>query len=247
MKKGPKLLQLLLSNAETPRQFRCEEKDEEATIYLYDVIDDYWGVSAQSFVTQLAALTAKTVHLRVNSPGGDVFAARAMATAVRGYRGKVISHIDGVAASAATYVALAAAEVEMTQGAFFMIHKAWALGIGNSEDMLALAALLEKVDGTIAADYQRKTGKDLDQIQRWMAEETWFTADEALEAGFIDRIFDGDPVDNRWDLTAYDKAPRVATAVSDVDADASEIRARQARKLKYLEMRGKQQLEEVAE
>jgi ATP-dependent Clp protease protease subunit len=236
MRNPPRLLQLLLSNAATPRSFRCEESGDEATIYLYDVIDDYWGISAQSFVQQLAGLTAKTVHLRINSPGGDVFAARAMATAVRGYHGKVISHIDGVAASAATYVALAAAEVEMTQGAFFMVHKAWALAIGNSDELLELAALLEKVDDSIAHDYQRKTKKARDKIDAWMKAETWFNADEAKAEGFVDRVVDGDPVDDRWDLAAYERAPEASKRkpAPAMDDQVAAARATSERRLKFL-------------
>jgi ATP-dependent Clp protease protease subunit len=105
---------------------------DEATILLYDVIDPWWGVAAKDFIAALAGDHAPTIHLRINSPGGDVFEARAMATAIRQHKSNVIAHIDGVAASAATYIAvIAAKEVEMSDGAFFMIHQAWALAMGN--------------------------------------------------------------------------------------------------------------------
>lgn len=158
---------------------------------------------------ELNAITTQTIHLRINSPGGDVFEARAMATAVRTHSAKVIAHIDGVAASCASWIALSADEVEIAQGAFFMVHNSWTWTIGNKADHAASIKLLEKIDGSIVRDYQEKTGKATTQIQQWMDEETWFTADEALAAGFADRIADGETAtDMSWDIAAaYPKAP----------------------------------------
>ncbi|MBX3629320.1 MAG: Clp protease ClpP [Nitrosomonas sp.] len=194
--------------------FGAEDNGDEATVYLYDVIvsDDYWGgVSTLSFAKQLASITAPTINLRINSPGGDVFAARAMETAIREHKSNIISHIDGQAASAATYVAIAADTVKMSEGGFFMIHKAWSIAWGNADDMLQMAALLEKVDESLVATYANHTGKDAGEIREWMAAETWFGAQEALDAGFVDEIVTV-PVKNqqRWDLSAYAHAPKIA-------------------------------------
>lgn len=136
-----------------------------------------------------------------------------MATAVAQHGAKVIAHVDGLAASAATHVALAAAEVEIAAGAFFMIHNGWALALGDRDDMLQMAELLEKVDGEIAADYVRNTGNTLEQIKEWMDAESWFTADEAIEHGFADRLAGESQADlatarsQAWDLSAYEHAP----------------------------------------
>lgn len=216
MRPMPKLLQLMLDNLENPRTFKVEHSADgsEATVYVYDVIDSYWGIKAADFVKELAALTAPTIHLRINSPGGDVFDARAMATAVRGHPSKVIAHVDGMALSAATTLAIAAAETEMAEGSFFMIHNAWSWGVGNANDLMELAALLEKIDGAIAADYTRKTKKSMDQVVAWMAAETWFTAQEAVDAGFADRIFKGAEAaaKNQWDVAdIYAKVPKALT------------------------------------
>lgn len=233
--KLPIMQRLMLDNP-IRHSIRLEAAGEEATIYLYDVIDDYWGISAQAFAEALAAVSGKTVHLRISSPGGDVFAARAMVTAVRGHVGKVISHIDGVAASAASFLALAAAEVEMTQGAFLMIHKAWTIAMGNADDLLATAALLEKVDGSIVADYRRKTGKSEAQILAWMDEETWFTADEAKTEGFVDKVVDGSPAENCWNLAAYEHPPAAAKAAPDpIDRELEDARAHFERRFALLE------------
>jgi len=188
---------------------RINNETSEATIYLYDAIGGYWGIEAAPFVQGLASLDVNTIHLRINSPGGDVFDARAIATALSQHPAKVIAHIDGLAASAATYIATSADEVEIADGAFFMIHKGWTMQIGNADEMRTTADLLDQVDGSISADYQKKTGIDSNQIETWMAAETWFTADQAVTHGFADRKYDStEPVENRaFNLAAYDNVP----------------------------------------
>lgn len=211
MHRQNRILQLLRDNLAAPRSFEVKAEGDEATIYLYDAIGGWFGLPAGEFVKALNALTAPTIHLRINSPGGDVFEARAIATAVQQHSSKVIAHVDGVAASSAALVAVAAREVEMSEGAFFMIHQAWAVAMGNAEDMLQMAGLLEKADASIAADYMKKTKKPKQQILDWMAAETWFTAQEAKDAGFVDRIAEAQAVENRWKLAAYANAPKALT------------------------------------
>lgn len=213
MNKKMKWQQLLQDNASLPRQYYCAVTDQEATIWLYDVIgEDAWGgISAARFVKDLQHITAPLIHLRINSPGGDVFDARAMVTAIKQHPAHIIVHIDGLAASAASYIALAGDEVEMSDGAFFMIHNAWGLVVGNRHDLLDMAATLEKIDASIVADYHKKTGLSLSQLEQWMDAETWFTAQEALEAGFIDRIAaekEHKPAAlHSWNLSAYAHPP----------------------------------------
>lgn len=207
----PRLLQLIKANADKPKQFKVENNADESSIYIYDAIDSMFGINAQEFVKEIGALTAPVIHLRINSPGGDVFDARAIATAIANHPSKVIAHIDGLAASAATYIALAADEVQMADGGFFMIHNAWTLAFGNSGDLIAMADLLDKIDSTIVNDYAKKTGKTADEIGAWMAAETWFTAQEALDNGFVDSITESPKVANTWDLAAYSNAPKALT------------------------------------
>lgn len=191
---------------------RAEKSEDEATLYIYDAIvsDDSWGgVGAAQLVKEIVALDAPVIHLRINSPGGDVFAARAIEQAIREHNSHVIAHIDGYAASAASYLALAADEVHIAQGGFFMIHKAWTVAWGNSDDLLSTAALLEKVDESLVATYASETGQDAAAIREWMRAETWFSADEAVEYGFADKIADGASAKamSKWDLAAYANAP----------------------------------------
>lgn len=192
---------------------------KEATVYLYDAIvateeeaEWYGGVSAQSFVKQLAGLEADTIHLRINSPGGSVFAGRAMETALRQHSAKVIVYVDGLAASAASFVAMAGDEIEMAQGAFFMIHKAWSMAWGNSDELRKEADLLDKVDGSLAKTYHDRTGLPEDELAEMMAAETWLDADEAVAKGFADRVAEGNAAQNRWDLSAYQNAPAAPAA-----------------------------------
>lgn len=215
-----RILQLLNDNRAAPRAFSVNASDDGtvATIYLYDVIvTDDWlgGVSAQSFVQALAGITADTIHLRINSPGGDVFAARAMETAIRGHSARVIAHVDGVAASAASFVMLAADEVEITDGAFVMIHNAWTFAMGNADDLREAANLLEAVDASLVRTYAKETGQSEEDISAWMAAETWMSSAEAVERGFADRLAGngGDARASAWNLSAYDRAPNAPTPV----------------------------------
>ncbi|MGK4310088.1 MULTISPECIES: head maturation protease, ClpP-related [Pseudomonas] len=226
-----KLLQLFQSNQKAKRDFRIVNEGGEATIYIYDIIGEDWygGVAAKDFVMQLTALDVEVIHLRINSPGGDVFEARAMATALKQHSAKVIAHIDGQAVSAATYVALAADEVEIAAGGFFMIHNAWTIQMGNASEFRSAADLLDKVDGSISADYEQKTGKSAEEIAKLMAATTWMTAEEALAEGFVDRIAeDKKAAKNHWNLAAYGNAPKALTDPEEpepqVDREALERR-----------------------
>lgn len=213
-----KLMQLLRDNAAKERKplnlVRAEDKPSEATLYIYDVIDAYWGISAQMVAQAIANLGADVIlHVRINSPGGDVFEAEAIATAIRQHAGKTIGHIDGLAASAATRVASACGEVEISEGSFYMIHNAWTFALGDKHDMTEAAALLEKVDGTIVADYVRRTGATTEQIVAWMEAETWFTAQEAVDNKFADRLASAsgkteDTTARQFNLAAFEKTPK---------------------------------------
>ncbi len=211
------LLKLLALNKSAQRKFEVvkgEADGQPTTIYLYDAIvatDEeamWWGgVSAQSFVKELRTIEGD-INLRINSPGGDVFAARAMEQALREHAGKVVAYIDGYAASAASYLALAADEVQIAAGGFFMIHKAWTFAYGNEHDLISTAGLLGKIDESLVGTYAAETGQDAQQLRDWMAAETWFNAEESVQYGFADSIAAGAVKDAaQWDLSAYSKAP----------------------------------------
>lgn len=171
---------------------KAEESGGEANIYMQDAIGGWFGVSATEFIRELDAVTAPVINLHINCPGGDVLDARDIQAALGRKReagAKVIAHINGLCASAATYIAVSQDEVRMADGAMFMVHNAWVIAFGNANDMMDIAALLEKIDAGIARDYERKTGASLDQIRQWMDAETWFDAEEAKANGFVDSVF----------------------------------------------------------
>jgi len=226
-----KLLNLIRDNLQDKRDFRVQNQGDEATLYLYDVIDDFWGISAEMVARELASIDASTIHLRVNSPGGDVFAGRAIQTALAQHPARVIAHIDGLAASAATFVTAAADEIRMTDGGFYMIHKGWTMTLGNADDMRTTAGLLDQVDESIVRTMVARTGQDEATILKWMADETWMSAQEAKERGFIDEIDEvakGGVAQNmsRFNLSAYEKAPRMPQPEPDHQAARAHLERR---------------------
>lgn len=235
-----KLLQLLASNRRRAAPRALVTTGDETTIYLYDAIvsDDataeWWGgVSAQSLVPQIRAIKGGTINLRINSPGGDVFAAQAICQAIRDTAAHVIAHVDGYAASAATTVATAADEVRISEGGMYMIHCGWTFSMGNAIEMRATADLLDKVDSTICAQYARKTGKSEADVMAMMQAETWLTAQEAVDGGFVNSISASPKVNASWDLSAYANAP--APDAQEIDNCATEDhRARQQQRLSML-------------
>lgn len=193
-----------------------EFRADANTLWIYDAIasdedEAYWmgGISPRQFIAALSQ-TDGPVTLRINSPGGSVFGAQAMVAAMRSHGAPITAQIDSLAASAASVIASECAECVMSPGSMMMIHKAWGLAIGNTDDMRSTADLLAKIDDQIAATYARRAGdEDKEKYLGMMAAETWFDADEAVAAGLADRVIAENmqrPA-NRWDLTAYAAAP----------------------------------------
>lgn len=239
-----KLVQLLRDNATTERKplnLVRAEGSSEATLYIYDVIDAYWGVNAREVAQAISGLAATdTLHLRINSPGGDVFEARAIAAAIAQHAGKTVAHIDGLAASAATTIAASADEVEIIDGGFYMIHNAWTLAMGNKHDLRETAGLLDKVDGAIVGDYTKRTGASAEQVVAWMDAETWFTAQEAVDNKFADRLAApaskaSNASARQFNLGVYDKTPKALLEQPQPPApDFAAARAANERRLRLL-------------
>jgi len=200
-----------MTNPQLLYQIRAaEKKTDDAEILIYDEIGASWygeGITAKGFAADLAAVKAKRLRVRINSGGGSVFEGLAIYNALRTHSAKVTCEIDGVAASIASVIALAGDTVKMADNAFFMVHNPFGAAMGDADDMRAFADLLDKVGGSLAGIYAEKTGADEDQIQAWMDAETWFTAEEAKAAGFIDAITKGKTVEARADLAAYGNVP----------------------------------------
>jgi len=199
-------------------KINIQNNQKEATIYLYGDIGGWFGVDHLEWVKEFNAIDAKVIHLRIDSDGGDIFAARTMKTAIMQHKAKVIAHVDGLAASAASFLIMGADEIEIVDGGFLMVHNALSfldiLGFFNIDDINSLISdltkdhdLHEKINESIANDYAKRTGKSKDIFLEWMANTTWFTAETALSEGLVDRIYDGEPVDGNYDLSIYNNVP----------------------------------------
>lgn len=166
--------------------------NDRGEIWLYGTIGMDWfgdGVTAKQFADDLKKLgNVQTIDLRINSDGGVVTDARAMYNLLVEHKAKVITHIDGIAASAASFVAMAGAEIEIAEGGFVMIHNARGVTIGEAEDHRRMAGVLDQVNQTIVDTYEARTKHDRKKLKKWMDDETWFTGKEAVENGFADRM-----------------------------------------------------------
>lgn len=171
--------------------FEIRNEAETAEILLYDLIGehtDFWtgtkkGISATAFKAALDEVSPKNVDLRIDSSGGDVFDAFAMCSAIQRYPGKVTAYIDGLAASAASYIAVVCDDVVMNDYAYMMIHCASSYGRGNARELEDVAARLRNIDANLAAIYQKRSNLTIEQVLDYMADETWFTAADAKECG----------------------------------------------------------------
>lgn len=204
------LFKLHMDNlARTRQPVNLVQNADSASLYIYDVISADWGVSALQVVDAIAqAGDAAVLNVFISSPGGDVFESRAIMAAIDRFPGKTVAHIDSLCASAATSIALACDEVNMNQGALFMIHCASGLAYGDKRVMRDTADLLEKVELSIIKDYTSKTGKTDDEVLSMMEAESWLTADQAKEHGFIDNVIEAKSKSkNTWNLSAYANAP----------------------------------------
>lgn len=181
--------------------------DNETEVVIYDEIG-YWGVTAKQFISEFKKIPAgNTVLLRVNSPGGDVFDGLAIYNVIARHPGAVKATIDGLAASMASVIVMAANEITMPDNAYMMIHNPWGISIGDAEEMIKTADLLGKLAGTLADTYAKRSGQDAEKIAELMNEETWLTAAEAKELGLADNVIDALPLAASYSLDRFQKLP----------------------------------------
>lgn len=191
-------------------------------VLIYDEIGAY-GVTAKGFLAELGALPDDAaIDLRLNSPGGSVFDAVAIYNALKRHAGEITVWIDGIAASAASYIAMAGDTVVMPENAFLMIHDPSGLVMGTADDMRATAEALDKVKGSLIQGYAAKSGKADDEIATLMASETWLDAKDALDLGFIDRIAEPVKLAASFDVARFRNAPpELVEAASDAEESAA--------------------------
>lgn len=192
--------------------------DDVEKVYIYAPIGGWFGVDAQYFAEMLSEVTASTIELHLNSPGGDAFDGIAIANLLRQHDATVNVVVDGLAASAASIIAMAGDDIAMAPGSQLMIHRAWALCIGNSQDMAKFAGELDHMDKQLAKQYAARAGGDVDAWLELMSEETWYDDEEAVAAGLADRLLGSSGDDDgeseelaaaaAWDLSIFAHAGR---------------------------------------
>lgn len=206
--------------------YRIENKTKsaETDIYIYDEIG-YWGVTAQSFVDDLRAVKNKKITVHINSPGGEVWDGLAIYDALKNHSAEVTVRVTAIAASAASFIAMAGDKIVIGRNAQMMIHDAMAIAIGNPADMRAMADLLDAQSDNIADIYARRAGgTKADWRTRMSAngtDGTWYFGQEAVDIGLADETTDPDESTedtstDRWDVSIFNRPERVPT-LSELD------------------------------
>lgn len=169
-----------------------DEKSAEMILYGTIGSDEFWDdISDKAFKQDIENIgDVENITLHINSPGGSVFSAVAIANTLKNHKAKVIANIDGLVASAATIITSACDIVKMPKNAMFMIHNPITMAYGNNQDMAKAVELLDKIKDNIIATYLGKVNIDKEKLSELMNNETWLTAKEAKEYGFIDEIID---------------------------------------------------------
>jgi ATP-dependent Clp protease protease subunit len=193
----------------------------EATVFVYGYIVSYAyfddEISADGFVRRIENLEVDTLHVRINSGGGDVFQGLAIYNALKRHAARVVIHVDGVAASIASVIAMAGDEVLMGEGSFLMIHEPATCACGTADELRQGADVLDKVRDAIASIYASRTGNPVDGYLPLMKAETWYTAAEAIGAGLadsLDLVETSTGVTARLDLSFYARVPEALRATA---------------------------------
>jgi ATP-dependent Clp protease protease subunit len=185
-------------------------------ITMFDVIgEDFWtggGITAKKVAAQLRAIGARPVEVQINSPGGDMFEGIAIYNVLREHKQDITVKVMGMAASAASIVAMAGDQIEIGAASFFMIHNCWVVAIGNRHDMAEAAAFLEPFDAAMRDVYAARTGQKAEDIAKWMDAETFMSGSQAIERGFADELLAADAV------TVDEKAKAEDRRINDVRA-----------------------------
>lgn len=202
-----------------------------ATLRLYDPIDSWggeWGVSAKEFASAMDGLKGvNEVRLHINSPGGEVYEGIAILNTLRAHPARVVAVVDGIAASAASFIMAGADEVVVGRNAQVMLHDAWGMGIGNAATLRSLADTLDKISDNIASIYAAKAGGTVQAWRGVMVTEQWYDAEEAVAAGLADRV-DAGAADEEaaaaaaFDLSVFQHQGRADAPAPPTDAAARE-------------------------
>jgi ATP-dependent Clp protease, protease subunit len=211
------------------RGYEIKAKVQEAEIWIYEEIGGSWfgGISAKQFVDDIKALgKVEKITVRINSPGGDVFDGIAIYNVLKSNSARVVVIIDGLAASIASLIAMAGDEISMAENAMMMIHEAWTIGMGNAGNFRDIADRLDKVNVVIRDTYAQQSGDKAppETIADLMSDETWMTAQEALDYGLIHSLSESLDMAAHFDLDKFKfkKNPPAARVPMQPEVAASE-------------------------
>ena len=183
------------------------EAGQTPELFIYDDIDDWFGVSAQGVVDQIRNMDATDINVRINCRGGMVFEGIAIYNALRLHKANVHISIEGLAASIASVIAMAGDTVTIAENAMIMIHNPYGWAQGDADAMRKTADVMDKIADSIAVSYTARTGKTIEEMKALMDSETWYTASEALAAGLVDQVDTPVKAAARFDLSMFNNAP----------------------------------------
>lgn len=196
---------------------RAADKVEDRSISVYDVIGyDYWtgeGVTAKRIAGALRNLGPGDVTVNVNSPGGDMFEGLAIYNLLREHKGQVTIKVLGLAASAASIIAMAGDTVQIARAGFLMIHNCWVMAVGNQHDLREVADTLAPFDLAMADIYAARTGSDVKAMGKLMTAESWIGGSAAIDQGFADELLPSDQVEKSGDKANASAVRRIESAL----------------------------------
>lgn len=171
------------------RWYEIRNQDgDKAVVRIYDEIS-YWGITADDFAREIAAISSPEIEVQINSPGGDVFDGLAIYNALRTHPAHVTTRVDGIAASAASVIVQAGDRRVIVESAQLMIHEAWGLAIGPARELREFADLLDKQNDVIAAIYAARSDKDVAHFRELMSTDTYLTDQESVDLGLADEVY----------------------------------------------------------
>lgn len=173
------------------REFKAETSGDSTKVTIYgDIGDSWWGesISATDVKKELENITSNKIHVHINSYGGDVFDGIAIYNQLKNHSAEITIHVDGVAASAASIIAMAGNEIIMNTGSMLMIHEGSTFAWGTKTDIKKTVNALEGIDKSIADVYLTRYQGERSEIETMIVNETWFTSSEAVEVGLADKV-----------------------------------------------------------
>lgn len=187
-----------MSNINIPKiktrlEVKNEVENDYSEMYLYGSISSYsWYdedvITAKKVREQLSEITKDTIHVHINSGGGDVFESIAIYNLIKNHKAKIIIYVDGLAASGASIICMAGDEIIMPSNSMMMIHKAWTWATGNADELRKVASDMDKIDSAVTESYVPRFIGTKEELAQLLSDETWLTAQECKDLGFCNEV-----------------------------------------------------------